>query len=97
MAAMIKTAIPLFRQPDRRANSNSVLFVNEDLAAIPAVRIPDEFRKLSRFLPVIVLVPKSAVDDKIGRKKAVMKKTVAGPQDTGRNARNRRLGQCRSG
>jgi DNA-binding response OmpR family regulator len=84
MVAMIKTAIPLFRQPEREANSNSALFVDEDLAAIPAVRIPDEFRKLSRFWPVIVLVPKSAVDDKIGRKKAVMKKTIAGLQDTGR-------------
>jgi DNA-binding response OmpR family regulator len=83
MAAMIKTAIPLFRQPQKKANSNSTLFVDEDLAAIPAVRIPDEFRKLSRFLPVIVLVPKSAVEDKIGQKKAVMKKTVAGLQDSG--------------
>ena len=70
MAAMIKTAIPLFRQPQKKANANSTLFVDEDLAAIPAVRIPDEFRKLSRFLPVIVLVPKSAVE-------------VAGLQDSG--------------
>jgi DNA-binding response OmpR family regulator len=83
MAAMIKTAIPLFRKTEREANSNSALFVDEDLAAIPAVRIPDEFRKLSRFLPVIVLVPKSAVEDNIGQKKTVVKKTVTAIQDPG--------------
>src|ERR1700720_3934509 len=67
--ATMKTAISPFRQPKTEPNTNSIHFLDEDLALVPASGIPEEFRKLSRFLPVIVLVPKSAVHDKTTQKK----------------------------
>ena len=69
MAATMKTAISPFRQPKTEPNANSIHFLDEDLALVAASGIPEEFRKLSRFLPVIVLVPKSAVHDKTTLKK----------------------------
>ena len=64
MAATIKTAISPFTQPKTEPNANSIHFLDEDLALVSATGIPEEFRRLSRFLAVIVLVPKSAVHDK---------------------------------
>jgi DNA-binding response OmpR family regulator len=49
---------------------------DEDLASIPAARIRDEFRKLSRFLPVIVLIPKSALYDETTQNKDGQSKSV---------------------
>src|SRR5258708_16922961 len=57
-------------------------FLNEDLASVPVSGIPEEFRKLSRFLPVIVLVPKSAVREKTTQKKPGPSKSVTGLIDT---------------
>ena len=45
-------------QPSREATSLP-LFFDEDLVSIQPERILHEFRRLSRFLPVIVLIPKS--------------------------------------
>jgi DNA-binding response OmpR family regulator len=59
MTARIKTAQSL-RQP----NSTSAQFFDEDLVSILPAGIPDEFRNLSRFVPVVVLIPKSAVHQK---------------------------------
>jgi DNA-binding response OmpR family regulator len=64
MAATMKGAISPSRQTKTEPNVNSIQFLDEDLALVPTSGIPEEFRKLSRFLPVIVLVPKSAVSDK---------------------------------
>src|SRR5579862_2607073 len=64
MATTMKTGISPFRQPKTEPNANSIQFLDEDLALVPTLGIPEEFLKLSRFLPVIVLVPKSAVSDK---------------------------------
>jgi DNA-binding response OmpR family regulator len=72
MAARIKTGKPL-----TEPNSNSALFFDTDLVSIPAGKIPGEFRKLSRFLPVVVLVPKSAVREKNGRDDSPSSKSVA--------------------
>jgi DNA-binding response OmpR family regulator len=83
MAATMKTAIFPFRQPVTEPNANSIQFLDEDLALVPAAGIPEEFRKLSRFLPVIVLVPKSAVHDKTTQKKPGPNKSVSGLIDTG--------------
>ena len=69
MGATMKTAISPFREPKTELSANSIDFLDEDLALVPASGIPEEFRKLSRFLPVIVLVPKSAVHDKTTLKK----------------------------
>jgi DNA-binding response OmpR family regulator len=82
MAATIKTAISPFREPKTVPNANSIHFLDEDLALIPVSGIPEEFRKLSRFLPVIVLVPKSAVHDKTTQKKPGPNKSVTDLIDT---------------
>jgi DNA-binding response OmpR family regulator len=82
MAATMKTAVSPFRQPKTEPNANSIHFLDEDLALVPVSGIPEEFRKLSRFLPVIVLVPKSAVQDKTTQKKPGPNKSVTSLIDT---------------
>ncbi len=79
MAATMKTVI----SPKTEPNSNSIHFLDEDLALVPVSGIPEEFRQLSRYMPVIVLVPKSAVYDKTAQKKLGPNKSVTGPIDTG--------------
>jgi DNA-binding response OmpR family regulator len=82
MAATMKTAISPFRQPKLESNANSIHFLDEDLALVPTSGIPEEFRKLSRYLPVIVLVPKSAVHDKTTHKKPGLNKSVTSLTNT---------------
>src|SRR6202790_660342 len=82
MTATIKAAISPFAQTRTEVDSNPMHFLNEDLASVPASGIPEEFRKLSRYLPVIVLVPKSAVPDKTTQKKPGPNKSVTGPINT---------------
>jgi hypothetical protein len=53
MTATIKTSIRLHREP----NSTLAQFPDEDLFSISAARIRDEFRKLSRFLPITLRQP----------------------------------------
>jgi DNA-binding response OmpR family regulator len=74
----MKTAISTSRQPKTERSANSIDFLDEDLALVPASGIPEEFRKLSRYLPVIVLVPKSAVHDETTRKKPGPNRPVTG-------------------
>jgi DNA-binding response OmpR family regulator len=69
MIATVKTAISGFGPTPRALDLSSALFLDEDLASIPASRVPDELRKLTGFLPVIVLIPKSAVLEKAGAKR----------------------------
>ena len=83
MTATMKTAISPFRLPKEEPNSSSTHFLNEDLASVPVSSIPEEFRKLSRFLPVIVLIPKYAVHDKTTREKAGPNKSVTRVTDAG--------------
>ena len=82
MAATMKAAISPFRQPKTESNANSIHFLDEDLVLVPVSGIPEEFRKLSRFLPVIVLVPKSAVQDKTTQTKPGPNKSVTSLIDT---------------
>jgi DNA-binding response OmpR family regulator len=82
MGATMKTAISPLRQLKTEPNANSIQFLDEDLALVRASGIPEEFHKLSRFLPVIVLVPKSAVHDKTIEKKPGPNKSVTGLIDT---------------
>jgi DNA-binding response OmpR family regulator len=82
MTATIKAAIFPFPQAETEFDSNPMDFLSEDLASVPVSGIPEEFRKLSRYLPVIVLVPKSAVHDKTTRKKPEPNKSVTGLTDT---------------
>jgi DNA-binding response OmpR family regulator len=83
MAATMKTAISPFRQPETEPNANSIQFLDEDLALVPTSGIPEEFRKLSRFMPVIVLVPKSAAYNKTTQKKRGCNKSITGLIVTG--------------
>jgi DNA-binding response OmpR family regulator len=78
----IKAALSPFARTKTEFDSNPMLFLDEDLAPVPVSGIPEEFRKLSRFLPVIVLVPKSAVHDKTTQKKPGPHKSGTGLIDT---------------
>jgi DNA-binding response OmpR family regulator len=82
MTATMKTVISPFRPPKTEPNANPIHFLDEDLALVPTSGIPEEFRKLSRFLPVIVLVPKSAIHDKTTQKKLGPNKSVTDFIDT---------------
>src|ERR1700734_3919037 len=78
MITAVKTAISGFGQTPRALDLSSALFLDEDLASIPASRIPDEFRKLTGFLPVIVLIPKSALLEKAGTKRFLPNRPISG-------------------
>ena len=78
MTATIKATISPSAQTQSEFDSNPRHFLNEDLASVPVSGIPEEFRKLSRYMPVIVLVPKSAVLDKTTQKKPRPNKAVTG-------------------
>jgi DNA-binding response OmpR family regulator len=82
MTATIKTAISPFAQAQSELDSNPMHFVNEDLAYVPVSGIPEEFRNLSRYLPVIALVPKSALQEKTTQKKPGPNKSITGLIDT---------------
>ena len=82
MTATIKAPIFPFAQAETEFDSNPMHFFNEDLASVPVSGIPEEFRKLSRFLAVIVLVPKSAIHEKTTPKKPGPNKSVTGLIDT---------------
>ena len=83
MAAAMKTAISTFRQPATEPDANLLQLLDENLALLPASDIPEEFRKLSGFMPVIVLVPKSAALKKTTQKKQGSNKSITGLIVTG--------------
>jgi DNA-binding response OmpR family regulator len=82
MTATIKSAISSFAQAKTEFNSNPMYFLNEDFTSVPVSGIPEEFRKLSRYLQVTVLVPKSALLDETTQKKLGPNKSVTGLIDT---------------
>jgi DNA-binding winged helix-turn-helix (wHTH) protein len=82
MTTAIKSAISPFAQPNPEPNANAIRFLDEKLPFVPASGIPVNFRKLSRFFPVIVLVPKSAVEDEETQKKLKPNKSVKDLTDT---------------
>jgi DNA-binding response OmpR family regulator len=82
MTATIKAAISPFAQAKTEFDSSPMHFLNEDLASVPVSGIPEEFRKLSRYSPVIVLVPKSAVHNKTTQKTPGPNKSVTDLIDT---------------
>src|SRR6202045_2004133 len=83
MTAAIKSAISPFAQPEPEPNANTIRFLNEKLTSVPASDIPEDFRKLSRYLPVIVLVPRSGVEDEAAQKKLEPNKSVTDLTDAG--------------
>ena len=82
MTATIKAAVSPFPRAKTAFDSSPMRFFNEDLASVPVSGISEEFRKLSRYMPVIVLVPKSAVHDKTAQKKPGPNKSVPGLNGT---------------
>src|ERR1700681_91321 len=82
MTAAINCAISPFAPPEPEPNGSAIRFLDEELPPVPASDIPEDFRKLSRYLPVIVLVPKSAVEDEATQKKAEPNKSVTDLTDT---------------
>jgi DNA-binding response OmpR family regulator len=76
MTPAIKSAISPFAQPKTEAKANVILFLDGQMVSMPASGIPQGFRKLSHFFSVIVLVPKSAVEDEATQKKLVPNKSV---------------------
>ena len=78
----MKTPISPSRQPKTEPSANPIDFLDEDLVLVPASGIPEEFRKLSHFLPVIVLVPKSALHDKTTQNKPGARESITGLIDT---------------
>ena len=82
MTTAIKSAVSPFAQPGPEPNGNAIRFLDEKLAPVPASDIPEDFRKLSHFFSVIVLVPKSAVEDEATQKKLEPNKSVTDLTDT---------------
>jgi hypothetical protein len=83
MTAAIRNAISSFGPPNREPNSNSTQFLDENLVPVPVSDVPEEFRQLSRFSPVIVLIPKPAVRDKTTHKGSAPNESVACLSDSG--------------
>lgn len=69
MTTAINTAILPLRIPRRSPKQTRLASFDEKLASVPASDIPEDFQKLSRFFSVMVLVPKSPVDDEAHQKK----------------------------
>jgi DNA-binding response OmpR family regulator len=82
MTAAIKSALSPFAQPEPEPNANAIHFFDEKLLSVPASGIPEGFRKLFRFFPVIVLVPKSAVEDEATQKKLEPNQSVTNLTNT---------------
>src|SRR5580658_1996803 len=82
MTTAIKSAISPFAQPKLVHNANAIPFLDQKLASVPGFGIPGNFRKLSRFFPVIVLVPKSAVEDEATQEKLEPNKSDTNLTDT---------------
>ena len=82
MATAVKSVILPFAQPETEPNANTIHFLDEKLASVPVSDIPEDFRKLSRFFPVIVLVPKAAVADEATHKKLAPNRSVTAITDT---------------
>jgi len=73
MTTAINSAISPFAQPKTEPKADAIRFLDEKLASMLASGIPEDFRKLSRFFLVIVLVPKSAVEDEAQKKITISK------------------------
>jgi DNA-binding response OmpR family regulator len=82
MRAATKTTVFPLRQTRRKPIFHSTEFLDEDLASVPLSGVPEEFLKLSRFLPMIVLVPRSAVHDGTRKKDSALDTSVANLTDT---------------
>jgi DNA-binding response OmpR family regulator len=76
MTTAINSAMSPFAHPTTEPKADAICFLDEKLCSVPASDIPEDFRKLSRFFSVIVLVPKSAVEDEAAQKRLLPNKSV---------------------
>ena len=76
MTTAMTSAISAFAHSTTVPKADAICFLDENLSSVPASEIAEEFRNLSRFFPVIVLVPKSAVEDEAAPKKLSPNKSV---------------------
>jgi hypothetical protein len=76
MTTAINSAISPFAHSTTEAKADAIRLLDEKLASVPAFDIPEDFRRLSRFFPNIVLVPKSAIEDEAAQKRLSPNKSV---------------------
>jgi DNA-binding response OmpR family regulator len=76
MTTAINSAFSPFAHPTTESKADAIRFLDEKLCSVPASDIPEDFRKLSRFFSVIVLVPKLAVEDEAAQKRLLPNKSV---------------------
>ena len=77
MAEAIKSAIRRCRHLGTGPNSNVTQFLDEELAAVSLSDNREDFCRQSNFLPMIVLIPKSAVRDRATRKASRSNESIA--------------------
>ena len=82
MTTAINSAISPFAHPATKPKADVIHFLDEKLVSVPISDIPEGFRKLSRFFTVIVLVPKSAIEDEATPKKLSPTRPVPDLTDT---------------
>jgi DNA-binding response OmpR family regulator len=82
MTTAINSAISPFAQPQTEPSVNTIRVLDTKLSSVSASDIPEEFRTLSRYLLLLVLVPKSAVHDETTEEKPGHDKSVTGLIDT---------------
>jgi DNA-binding response OmpR family regulator len=82
MTTAINSASSPFAHPTMEPNVDAIRFLDEKLASVPPSDIPEDFRRLSRFFPVIVVVLKLAVEDEAAQKKLSPNKAVTDLTDT---------------
>ena len=82
MTTAINSAIFPFAHLTTEPKADAIRFLDEKLASVPASDITEDFRKLSRFFSVIVLFPKSDVEDEAAQKKLSPNKSVTDLTDT---------------
>jgi DNA-binding response OmpR family regulator len=83
MTTVVKSAISPFAQPKPEPNANAIVFIDEQLASMPASGIGEDFHRLSHFFSVIVLVATSVVEDEVTQKKQAPNTSVTDLKDTG--------------
>jgi DNA-binding response OmpR family regulator len=82
MTTAINSASSSSAHPTTEPKADAIRFLDEQLASVPSSDIPEDFQELSRFFPVIVLVPKSPIEDEATKKEALPAESVTDLTDT---------------
>jgi DNA-binding winged helix-turn-helix (wHTH) protein len=76
MTTALNSAISVFAHSTTVPKADAMRFLDEKLASMPASDIPENSRNLSRFFAVIVLIPKSAIEDEQAPRKPSPNKSL---------------------